>query len=87
MPTHAEFRAAGKTINARNHPYSPRAQAIVARHNGVTVEQLPNETFLYAANSHMRVWMDMLGAAAEAGKMHRFPDGRWFTMRQLMGII
>lgn len=77
-PSDEEFRKVGFTGEAANWPLSPAGQAIIAAHNGVTVEQLP-EAFRYSSNKHMHEWIEALGAAKEP----RHPSGRWLTHKEL----
>lgn len=76
------FRAIGFSDNAINFPLSEAGQAIIAEHNGVSVEQLP-EAFRYSSNAHMHRWMGALGARKLAGLPTRHESGRWLLMGEI----
>jgi hypothetical protein len=81
-PTPEQFRKVGFTANAVNFPLSPTGQAIIAEHNGVTVDYLP-EACRYSSNAHMHRWIEALGEAKAAGLPYRDPDGRLWTPARL----
>lgn len=70
-----EFRRAGFTGAACNFPLTPEGAAIVAEHNGLTVEQIP-PAWHYAPNAFMRDWLNDLGARKARGEVVRI-NGRW----------
>jgi hypothetical protein len=78
IPSAAQFRDVGFTADAANFPLSRAAQEVVAEHNGVTVERMP-EAFKYAPNAYMRDWLEALGSAAT----RRHASGRWLLPREL----
>ena len=77
-PTPEQFRAVGFTADAVNYPLSYAGQCIIAEHNGVSVESLP-EAFRYSSGPYMHRWIEALGAVANP----RHPSGRWLLPREL----
>ena len=77
-PTPEQFRAVGFTANAVNYPLSPAGQAIIAEHNGVTVDRMP-EAFRYSSNVYMHAWIEALALAP----VRRHPSGRWLLPSEL----
>ena len=77
-PTPEQFRHVGFTADAVNYPLSLAGQAIIAEHNGVTVESLP-DAFRYSSGPGMHRWIEALGAA----KVKRHPSGRWLLPKEL----
>ena len=80
-PTPEQFRAVGFTGAAAAYPLSPAAQEIVAEHNGVSADMMP-ETFRYAPNPAMRDWLEALGASP----VRRHESGRWLLPSELAAL-
>ena len=78
IPSAADFRAVGFTAAAANYPLSPAGQAVIAEHNGVTVESLP-PAFRYSSGPYMHSWIEALGRA----KVNRHKSGRWLLPHEL----
>jgi hypothetical protein len=76
------FRAVGFTAAAAAFPLSHAGQLVVAAHNGVTVDRMP-EAFRFAPNAGMKLWLEALGELLLAGACVRDDDGRWWTMARL----
>jgi len=68
----SSFRDCGKTINALYYRLSVPAQHIIAEHNGISHDKLP-EAFKYASNQYMRDWLEELAYHPQP----RLEDGRW----------
>lgn len=66
----------------RSFPLSPSGLAIIAYHNGVTIDQLPEDA-RFSSNAGMHEWMEALGKRyAESGLMPRIGD-RWMLPKEL----
>lgn len=76
------FRAIGYTDEAINYPLSPAGISIIAEHNGVSPDQLP-EAARYSSGPYMHKWIEALGSARGLDRTVRDADGRWFGMSEL----
>ena len=76
------FRKIGFTDDASYYPLSSAGQAIIAEHNGVTVQQLP-EAARYSSGPYMHAWIEALGLRKAAGLPTRHADDRWLLPAEL----
>ncbi len=81
VPTDEEFRKAGFTAEAANYPLTTSAVRVLAEFNGVTPEQLP-QTYHYAPNPGMQLWLDELGNRDDRGLPIYQSPGRLITPSQ-----
>ena len=76
------FRAVGFSNQAINFPLSLSGQQIIAMHNGVHADQLP-EAARYSSNAYMHKWIERLGEEMAAGHVVNHDNGAWLTLNEL----
>ena len=81
IPTPDQFRAIGFTTAAA-FPLSSAGLAIIAEHNGVSIDRLPAAA-RYSSNAWMHRWIEALGHARIGGRPIRDADGRWHSPKEL----
>ncbi|MET0439183.1 MAG: hypothetical protein ABW043_16990 [Devosia sp.] len=76
------FRAVGFSGSAGNYPLSTAGKAIIAEHNGVSIDALPFGS-RFSSGAHMHRWIEALGERYMATGEYPRRDGRWLSMREL----
>ena len=76
------FRACGFTWRAGLYPLNAEGQAIIAEHNGTSVDKMPRG-WCNSSGPGMHAWIEALGARKAAGEPYRHESGRFLLPAEL----